>query len=943
MCIRSTGLWRVAAAALVLALSAFGLAACGGGDSAGGFPTDVAQSEDGAAGDDAAAGGEDTPGGVDLAPDEGTPPGGDLTVDTAVAPAPLTVGDSATVTCSAVDDEGLAVTADFAIDITPAGFALEGTTFSAEVAGTYQVTCRALPDGPADETPFALVVQPGPAVAIVATVDPATIEAGAQSRVTCRMEDAFGNEVPATGWTVTAPEDVTVNGLDVTATRAGEYELSCAPAGDGGAELESTPALLTVTPGAPSGIALTATPSRAWYAPGARVTIGYEVRDAHGNAVDEDRGPLTLTVDPVTGLVPDEGDPSKLRFDALGVYTVHGSVAGPPAAEAELTLVCDPDPPTVELTQPERGLTQATPALVTVAGRAWDDTAGIASVRIDGTEVALAADGAFSLPLPLAQGLNLIVVEAEDAVGHTAEVMRSVYYSPVWYAVDAAVPDAGVVENALLAFAGRLFFYAQDDPQMVTVSSLLGDIVRNVDLNTLLPPGEPVTSAQLPLCSSESDVYVSDIHYSLPAQVTIGGRTISNPVLNPIDGGLRLLLRIDNLNAALRIDSGGAGFPCLNEDGRVLADTVTLAADVQVTLDATGAPQIEFRGVDVTITGVRTQDMGITGGLVNLLADWLTDFITGMVEDAVLDQLDGLLSGLTEVLVLDFEFELDPFIGAGEPVTLRIETDFSRFELTGTDPGAGLHLAAGARIVTEPRIERPILGSIGRGACLGAPESFALAETGKVELGVALDVLNEALLALWQGGLLHLDVTAADFGDTDLSQFGITDLAVQTDPLLPPIATSCTEDGQLVAQVGDFWLHATFGLFGTPTDVTAYLHAEVALDPVVVDGELGPEPGIEITEIRFLEAEIVALNEEAERNRDMLTGLLEEALPTVLLTEVAAEPITFEIPTLDLGSLDDSGILPQGVVLQILIESLGHELGYVTAVGNVDRAAPAAP
>jgi hypothetical protein len=61
------------------------------------------------------------------------------------------------------------------------------------------------------------------------------------------------------------------------------------------------------------------------------------------------------------------------------------------------------------------------------------------------------------------------------------------------------------------------------------------------------------------------------------------------------------------------------------------------------------------------------------------------------------------------------------------------------------------------------------------------------------------------------------------------------------------------------------------------------------------------------------------------------------------MNEVAAEPISFAIPPLDLGSLDDSGVLPAGVVLQILIDALGDELGYITAVGDVDRAAPAAP
>jgi hypothetical protein len=932
---RRWGLCLAAAVALALAVPA-----CGG-DSPDGGVADAGGSDDvEGPGADGLTPGADTA----AATDEGTPSPTIAAVETLVAPGAVVVGEEATVTCSATDDKGVAVAAEFAIDVTPAGAALTGTTFVSEVAGAFQIACRALPDGPADGTPFALVVRPGPAAAVIASVEPASIEAGGQARVSCRMEDAFGNEVPATGWTVQAPQEVTVNGLDVTATVAGEYELGCQPAGGAGGALEQTPARLTVRPGAAVGIALTATPRRAWYAVGGRVTIGYEVRDAHGNALDEDRGALTVTVAPAVGLTPDATVANRFQFAAKGVYTVHGSVPGPPVGEAELTLVCDPDPPTIELQQPERGTTQSTPALLTVSGRAHDVVAGLAAVRINGTTVAFAGDGAFSLPLGLRQGLNLVVVQAEDAVGHVAEVMRSVYYSPVWYAVDPAVPGAGLVSSALLGFLDRLFFYAEQDPGLVTVSSLVGDIVRNVDVNALLPAGEPITRSKLPLCGVDSNIYLSDVHYSMPAQVTIGGRTVSNPLLNPIDGGLHVFLLIQDLNAALQIESPGGGFPCLNEDGRVLADRITLTADVFISLDASGAPRIDVQSVSVTASGVRTQGMGITGALVNLLAEWLTDFLTGMIEDAVVDQLDSLLGGLTEVLVLDFEFELDPFIGAGDPTTLRIETDFARFEFTGAEPTAGLHLNAGARFVTTtPRVDRPVLGSIGRGACLGAPESFALAEVDRVELAIAHDVLNEALFALWKGGMLTLDVTAADFGDTDLSQFGLSDLTLQTDPLLPPIATSCTADGQLVAQVGDFRVHATFGLFGEPTDVTAYLHTEIALDPVVVAGEAGPEPGIRISGIRFLEAEIVELNEDQEDQRTLLQGLLEQALPTVLMNEVAAEPISFAIPPLDLGSLDDSGVLPAGVVLQILIDALGDELGYITAVGDVDRAAPAAP
>ena len=932
---RSTARWFLLLAGLL-----FSLASCGGSETSDAATADTAGGDDAAPTTDVDPGADATA--EDTSPDLSTTPdsGGAAiaVVDTGVAPTPIRAGESAVVTCSAASDKGVPVDADFAIDVSPAeGGTLQGETFTPERAGTYEIACRVLPGGPADESPFVLVVQPGDPVAVIAAVAPPSIEAGADASVTCRQEDAFGNDVPVAGWRVDAPEDVAVNGLDVTATVAGEYELACHLASGDDDALENRPATLTVRPGEATGIAVVATPARDWYAVGARITVGYEVRDAHGNAVAEDRGPLTVAIDPAAGLDPIPDDEGKYLFAAKGIYTIHGSVAGPPAGDAELTVVCDPDAPEIELIQPDRGLTKDGTPTVSVVGRVTDEIAGVAAVRVNGTDVAVAPDGSFSAPVSLRQGMTLIVVEAEDAVGHVAEVMRAVYYSPVWYAVDALAPLSGYVNDAILAYVGRLFFYAQDDPDKVTVSALVGDIVRGIDLAGLLP--SPVTSTALPLCGSESDIFLDDVHYSLPAQVAVGNRTLSNPLLNPIDGGLHIFLVMTDLNAHLAIETPGGGLTCLNTEGRLLVDRITLTADVMISLDAQGQPVIDLQGVSIVVGSISTQGMGLTGGIVNLLAEWLDGFLGNMVEDMIVSQLVGLLGGLVGVLDLNFEFELGPFFGEGAPVPLRIETEFARFEFTGSDPGAGLHLVADGRITTTPVVERPVLGSIGRADCLGAPDDFALAEAGEVELGAAFDVLNEALFALWQGGLLHLTITAEDLGGTDLSQFGVTDLSVETAPLLPPIVTSCNEDGALVAQVGDFWVHATFGLFGTPTDVTAYLHAEIAAEPVVVDGENGTEPGIQIREIRMLRAEIVALNEEQERNRGMLLSLLEEALPTVLVSQVAADPISFAIPTIDLGSLDSSGMLPEGVVLQIVLDALGHELGYVTLEGHVDRAA----
>ncbi len=878
--------------------------------------------------------------------DVALPDGGDvdgpvvnLTVDTSVAPDTIPVGGEAEVMCSAVDEDGNPVEAEFEVTVAPEDGTLTAGTFTTDVAGDYTFTC-ALKDGSAaDDSPAELTVEAGGPAEILTTLEPSEIAAGEQSTVTCALVDDKGNEIAVSPWVVERPEGVDINGMTLTVTETGEHEIRCTAAAAG--EVINEPAILTVVAGVPVGMVLKTTPSREWHNLNGQVTFSYDIVDEYGNAIeDADYGELTVELVPAEGM--EETGDLRYRFIETGIYMATGSVPGPPAYQDELELICDPDGPVVTITSPERGLTLDVPAMVTVTGTAVDEVTGVESLSMNGEAVEIQENGSFSVDLPLDVGMTTFHVEAVDGVGHTGERIQSVVYSPMWYDMSPEAPAGAWVDDSALAFIHPEFFYHEEDPDIFTLSSFLGEIIDGLDINTLIP--SPVAEESIPGCSADSMVYVSDVRMTVPDQINLGSeaspRLVSNPILNAIDGGFRLTVVVEDFSTYVDVDTPDEGILCISADGRVYAD-VTVGADIFVSLPASGQPSVDLQHLTVTLSNIRIDGFGIAGGLVNLLSEFLDHILAGLIEDLINEQVGDLLGDLGTLLAIDETIDLDPFIGEGEAVPLRVQVTFDQFEVSGTQPGAGVHINAGLSVTAPHNIEPQILGSMARAHCaMPNPAFFAMPQVDDVEIGAFLDAANEALYALWSGGMLHLTVTEESLGDTSLTQYGIMNLFAETAPLLPPVLVDCGEDGALVAQIGDFWAHISLTLFGTPIDAYLYLFAEVVASPVVLEGENGQEVGIQIDDIRLFQADIVDLNEEGEGSRDMLFSLIEDTVPNLIMNEFAAEPITFEIPVLDISSLDDSGIVPENVLLKIIIDGLNVVNGYITGAAHLEQGIP---
>jgi hypothetical protein len=101
-------------------------------------------------------------------------------------------------------------------------------------------------------------------------------------------------------------------------------------------------------------------------------------------------------------------------------FATDGSQAGVDALSADARAAMQP---TVAITAPPDGATVSASA-VTVTGTATDD--GPVSVSVNGHDATVAADGTWSVTVPLHQGVNTLAATATDTDGNTARAERTV-------------------------------------------------------------------------------------------------------------------------------------------------------------------------------------------------------------------------------------------------------------------------------------------------------------------------------------------------------------------------------------------------------------------------------------------------------------------------------------------------------------------------------------
>ena len=578
--------------------------------------------------------------------------------------------------------------------------------------------------------------------------------------------------------------------------------------------------------------------------------------------------------------------------------------------------------PQINITYPPRGATLDGSRTITVRGTVTSRAGFITQVTFtfNGQTTPILPnplDGSFSVQVTSSQGINLIVMDAQDQYGRKDHLVQSYYYSTKWYPIDPANPSNSYVKDGLMVFLGPEVWDDNDTSDVDDLATIMTLYIKNLDIGSLIH--NPVTSGTFGWCDYKVNVY--NIRYGNPSVD-----------LTPVDGGLYVRAVIPNFYADVSIPT--SGFACPDFSGHVTASSIVITTTLLISVDANGDPQVTATNTDVQINGLNVTIDGLWGFLLNWIIDFFENDFANQIENAFRSQLAGQLEGAVEdalkSLKLDQTIQIPPLMTGGSPVTLQLKTKFSTISFTTAGGVIGFY----ATMVTPKNISHNPLGSIGRAKCLqSGDEPFAFPMHGSLELALHDDFFNQIPFGLYYGGGLAFPVTAQQLGQ-DLSQYGITDLTLYIDFLLPPIVTSCTPQGKMWLEIGDISILADMKLFGMPVQALIYASAVMEAQIVAVQTEQGAQLGISVSSPVFLDLEIASLTGGLAGGEEALYSILKDQfMPMILQSFTGGAFGSFPIPSIPLSGMMP-GLPPDASISMDLREVL-RIFGYTVLSGRV--------
>lgn len=586
--------------------------------------------------------------------------------------------------------------------------------------------------------------------------------------------------------------------------------------------------------------------------------------------------------------------------------------------------------PTITVTSPARAATllRDGSSTVTVTGTVASDAGDITTFTLNGEDVAVADDGAFSVDLDANVGSNTLAFFAEDALGSTRERVQGFHLSDTFY--DPAPTGDGGVTPGLGLWLAQVTLDDGAPPPPTDFAAIFEQVLSTFDLISLLP--NPVAENQ-GAAGANYDIFIEER--------IRGGVNLSQPVgnvrLDAVDGGL-------GLNVVLTGPGGGPivfgirarkrscawwNLVCLAAPGTVTGDfNIT-----SVTIDAIIGLDVVDGELDVSLSDVSVDivvpDPAVTNlsfdlfGLISGLVEGLVDDLITDVETEFVGEIDAVIAPLLAdalgALALNLAFDLPSLAPDGDPIAVSLATDFAATDFQDADPGpqGGLlslraWATAAERAVPAGSPFDDNLGSPARGGCAAGPQTMVVPREAPLEVVFPDDTLNQILHAAWWGGFLEFPLDPSLLGDLDLSEFGISDLTLDVSAWLPPAAFDCA-DGTLRLYVADLRIDASLALFGRPLDLVVWVAFEAPITLSAADGELN----ITVDEIENVQLEVNVVDEgfiSAEGTvRDLLLAQVVPALGDLL---GGGEPLAgFPLPEFDLS--DALGLPPGSLLISI--------------------------
>lgn len=234
----------------------------------------------------------------------GIPYGADeLTIDTELSQGAVALGESVTAMCVVTHKTLGVVDVPTSVLTNPIeGIRVQGMIVTPESSGLYNVGCvvSELPQV-YDTTPVTLIATTSGAASVDTIVDPELSAPGAKAEVRCIGLNWSGEEVTAeTTFSVSTPDNVTVDGNTISSTVTGVYEVMCALV-DLPSVVDLKPAIWEVASGDP--VSVSAKLSSDAIPSGEKAIVTCEAVDANGNIVVGLS--FTLESDPSEGVTID--------------------------------------------------------------------------------------------------------------------------------------------------------------------------------------------------------------------------------------------------------------------------------------------------------------------------------------------------------------------------------------------------------------------------------------------------------------------------------------------------------------------------------------------------------------------------------------------------------------------------------------------------------------
>ena len=870
----------------------------------------------GGTGDNPGGGGTgDNPGGGGTGDNPGNPAG--LVVQTSVPKRSYSAGERVVPRCTVLDASGapaldensepLSNSVAFAIAYQhPDAFSTgpDGQEIAARV-GTATVRCSAPALGLVDSSPEQIEITAGPPVRAVTQLAADSSIAGEPVGVTCVAFDAYNN--PVTGFEQTlalSPTDAgtTLATDSVTATIAGEYQVSCVILG--AADVE--PATLVVMPALPSSLVVAVDPERSVYSINDQVRLLAEAHDQFGNRVDD----AAFSYASSPGVPAPSG--GLFRFAADGTFVLSATVTSPTLDGALLseshTVAVDSVGLAIQCmradapSQPsEAYMLQSAPSTLVVPARVTGAFA-VQSVTINGTPATLnASTGNYQAGVPVGFGMSFVDVVARDQLGRENSTTCFVLAAESFTAEAATMPGS---------IGLRLAPAAIGDPQpggLNSINDILGTILSSTELRGLVDGGlraaNPVYDGSCGVFACKPDVTYNggSVQWGQPSSTT-----------TLVNGGLQVQVTLPNV----RLSVHACSTTCCIGGSTISVTASSVSASVRFNLEVQGGV------LRASVSGTPTVTVGSVGldgsGFCGFLLDLLESFFTGTVHDIIRDSLASFINSEVAPLLDQFVSSLDintlgtsfavPRLDSSGSVGLQFGLAFSSFDITSSRALLGI----GTRFTPASTAQnRPSLG-IPRRTANPLLDPPGTSNASPVGLSLYEGVLNQVLHSLWRGGFFQAALQVGPASAT-------------IDSALPPVAAVAGDHAQLM--LGG--IHAIVRIPGIIDPPISIIFGGRANAAVSLDGD-----ALRFGSLTLDQLFVSFQSSLTQPQRTALSSLLTQVLQSVLDDAINGGLPAFPIPTFALPARAADFGLPAGAELGIVGPRLSTSGAHFILTGS---------